>query len=137
PVPDDRFYSGKTQEPRPTANRRLGAGGQISTSKDPLLTRFNDLAPAGGMREYGQFLVEGVTLVHRAIHDGLPLDSIVYTADLKRIPEGVLLLSDARLAGIDHYVVTEGLMGRITSTRPVPAVAGVVCVAAREAAHFK
>jgi TrmH family RNA methyltransferase len=82
-------------------------------------------------------MVEGLTLVQRAMRDGLPVAHLLYTPDLLRTAEGLVLLHEARLAGIDHSLVTEGLMGKITTTRPVPTTTAAVCAALRDAWTFK
>src|SRR5207248_11014848 len=82
--------------------------------------------------ERAQFVVEGLTLVQRAVQDGLPVDALAYTPELIRAPDGVGLLHEARGAGIAHFRVTDGLMGRITTTRPVPSVVAAVFFALRD-----
>jgi hypothetical protein len=66
--------------------------------------------------------------VTRAIADGLPVDSLVYTVELLRSAEGLALLELARRAGIDHHRASGGLMGTLTATRPLPAVIAAVNV---------
>jgi MRM3-like substrate binding domain len=92
---------------------------------------------ASGRRERGQFVVEGPTLVQRAIHDGLPVEAVLYTSELLRRAEGALLLADARRAGIEHFLVTEGLLGKVTTTRPVPATVATVAARLRDAGQFQ
>jgi tRNA G18 (ribose-2'-O)-methylase SpoU len=129
-----RFF-GQPKPARKQAASRPGDGAVINTSKDPVLAQFRELAHAAGRRERLQFVIEGLTLVERAVHDGLPLDALVYTPDLLRAPEGVGLLHQARVAGIAHYRVTDGLMGRSTTTRPVPLVLAAVSFAFRDVAR--
>jgi tRNA G18 (ribose-2'-O)-methylase SpoU len=129
-----RFF-GHPSAARTQAASQPGEGAVIGTSKDPVLAQFRDLAQAAGRRERMQFVIEGLTLVQRAIHDGLPVDALVYTPDLLRASEGVGLLRQARVAGIAHYRMTEGLMGRLTTTRPVPPVLAAVFFACRGVAR--
>lgn len=110
--------------------------GQIVNSKDPLLTQLNDLGSAHGRRARSQFLAEGILLVQRALEDGQSIDCIVYTADLLRAPEGPPLLDRAREAGIRCYVGSEGLLGKVTTTRPVPDVMAAVSLRFQQAAQF-
>jgi tRNA G18 (ribose-2'-O)-methylase SpoU len=136
-APTDDFF--RTTPGRKSSSEKiqsLGNGGQIQKSKDPLLIQFAALGHAAGRRERSQFLVEGITLTRRAIQDGLPMDSLLYTPELAGAPEGVLLLHDARQAGIAHYRVTEGLMGKVTTTRPVPSVLAAVWTRLRTAEEF-
>jgi tRNA G18 (ribose-2'-O)-methylase SpoU len=130
------FFHGSRPRREREAPPEPGERRPITGSKDPILTQFRDLGHAAGRRERGQFVVEGLTLVGRAIRDGLPVDAVLYTPELSREPEGTPLLEGARLAGIRHHQVSDGLMGRITTTRPLPPVVAAVWVAFREAARL-
>lgn len=99
---------------------------QLTNSKDPLLAQLNDLATAAGRKARSQFLAEGLLLVQRALEDKLAVDWIVFTSDLTRDPAGVLLLEDAKKAGIRCVSASEGLLGKVTTSRPVPDVTAVV-----------
>ena len=114
----------------------LGDGRRIGSSKDPVLIQFSDLAHAAGRRERSQFVAEGITLVQRAVNDGVPVDSLLYTAGLLSIPEGSLLLHAAHQAGIPHYLVAEGLMAKVTTSRPVPPVLAALFAHWRAAERF-
>ena len=111
-------------------------GGRIRSSKDPLLIQFSDLAHAAGRRERSQFVAEGITLVQRAINDGVPADSLVYTTALLSHPEGSILLHAAHQAGIPHHLVTEGILAKLTTTRPVPPVLAALFTHWRAAERF-
>ena len=67
-------------------------------------------------------MVEGLTLVERAVHDKLPVDRILYTPDLLANDQGPAFLDRAVVANFVAYEVSSGLMGTISTTRPVPAV---------------
>lgn len=101
---------------------------QICHSKHPMLAHLNDLATAAGRQARSQFLAEGLLLVQRALEDRLAVDCIVYTSDLLRQPEGIALLEAAASAGIHCYSASEGLLGKVTSSRPVPDVMAPVSV---------
>ncbi|MCW3098754.1 MAG: hypothetical protein JWL77_4372 [Chthonomonadaceae bacterium] len=116
--------------------KKTGEGIRIHSSKDPLLVQFSDLAHAAGRKERSQFVAEGVTLVQRAINDGVPADSLLYTPVLLSLPEGSMLLHAARRTGIPHYLVTEGMMARVTTTRPVPPVLAALFTHWRAAEGF-
>jgi tRNA G18 (ribose-2'-O)-methylase SpoU len=136
-VSADVFFGTAGRRPPPERIQSPGEGRHIQTSKDPILVQFSDLAHAAGRRERAQFVVEGVLLTQRALDDGLPVETILYTPGLLRALEGVGLLSAARQAGVAHALVTEGLMGKVTTTRPVPAVAAAVCAGLRDANTFQ
>ncbi len=84
------------------------------------------LATPEGRRGSGMFAAEGLTLVQRAIDDGLPVACIVYTGQAERQPEGLAVLQAAWRAGIPHTRVSDGVMGSLTPTRPVPALLAAV-----------
>jgi len=107
---------------------------QVTNSKDPLLAHLNDLATSAGRRSRSQFLAEGLLLVQRAIADELAVDWIVYTSDLLRSSEGILLLEMAAKADIRCISCSAGLLGKVTSSRPVPEVAAPVTFRFQEAA---
>ncbi len=133
----DPFYRGQINPAaRRAAKAGLGEGRTIAKGKDPIVTQYRDLMHAAGRRAYAQCVAEGLTLVQRAIDDGLLVESIIYTADLLRAPDGLALLQRARQAGIHHYRASEGLMGTLTSTRPLPAVMAAVRVQLRDVAEL-
>jgi TrmH family RNA methyltransferase len=132
------FYAmpGRHSRPVRTASR-LGEGRRIAGSKDPLLVQAADLMHAAGRRERSQFVIEGVLLAQRALHDGQPIAHLLYTSDLLAAPEGMALLSDARQAGVNHSLVTDGLMAKVTTTRPVPPALAIVFAPWRSADRFR
>ena len=81
-------------------------------------------------------MVEGVTLVERAVHDRLPVDKILYTPDLLANERGVALLNRAVVAKLAPFEVGSGLMGTVTSTRPVPTVISSVWMDYQNAADL-
>lgn len=105
----------------------------VLTRRDPIVAAYRELADARGRRARSQFVAEGITLVRRAIDDGLPVDSLVHGAELVSAGEGPALLSEARRAGIPCYRASDGLMGTLTATRPVPPAIAAVHLALRDA----
>jgi len=133
----DPFYRGQTNPAaRRAAQAGLGEGRTIAKGKDPIVSQYRDLMHAAGRRAYAQCVAEGLTLVQRAIDDGLLIESIIYTPDLLRAPEGLALLQRARQAGIHHYRASDALMGTLTSTRPLPAAIAAVRVQLRDVAEL-
>jgi RNA methyltransferase, TrmH family len=129
----DPFYRGQTNPAaRQAANAGLGEGRTIARGKDPIVSQYRDLMHVAGRRAYAQCVAEGLTLVQRAIDDGLLIESIIYTAELLHSPEGLALLQRARQAGIHHYRASDALMGTLTSTRPLPAVIAAIRVQLRD-----
>ncbi len=108
---------------------------QIVGSKDPILTHLNDLAGATGRKARSQFLAEGLLIVQRALEDHLPVEWLVYTSDLSKDPSGDTLLTAAKAEGIRCISGSQGLLGKVTSSRPVPDVMAPVGVSYVEAAE--
>src|SRR5262249_24337695 len=89
----DPFYRGQTNlAARTAAQAGLGEGRTIAKGKDPIVSQYRDLMQVAGRRASAQCVAEGLTLVQRAIDDGLLIESIIYTADLLRAPDGLALL---------------------------------------------
>lgn len=108
----------------------------IAGSRDPLLARFAELAQTTGRRKHGQVVLEGVTLVERAVADRLSLDSILYAPSLLKEQGGNELLAQALEAGVACYQATEGLIAKVTTTRPTPNVIAALFARLEEAERF-
>ncbi len=133
-IDDDALFRGpplaRAALPRP-------AGGQtLSSARDPIVARLRDLGNAAGRRARGQFLAEGPLLASRALDD-LPVEDLFYTGELLRDPEGAALLKRAADMGVPAYRISEGLMGLITPTRPIPAVITAIWGRARDVADYR
>jgi tRNA G18 (ribose-2'-O)-methylase SpoU len=94
----------------------------ITEKKDPVISEFKDLDSLKGRIEQSKFVVEGSLLVKRALYDGLPVDKILYTSNFTKGIEGLEILKTAYMSGISHYKISDGLMGAVTQTRPLPVV---------------
>ncbi len=119
-----RFYRG--------AKRGSGAAPAqrtVSKRKDAIATHIRKLATLKGKREHSQFVVEGDLMTQRAVNDGLPIQALFYTTAWLATPEGQNLLKHAFAENISCYQVSDGVMGSVTTTRPVPSVMAAV--------HFK
>ncbi len=113
------------------------AGGQtLSSARDPIVARLRDLGNAAGRRARGQFLAEGPLLTSRALDD-LPVEDLFYTSDLLRDPAGAALLERAADLGVPAYRISEGLMGLITPTRPIPGVVSAIWGRVRDVADYR
>ena len=106
---------------------------QITNSKDPLIAHLNDLGSPAGRRSRGQFLAESILLVQRALEDNLPIEWIIYTSEIAKLEGGTALLDLARSRGISCATASGGLLGKITTSRPVPEVSAIVGVHCPEA----
>ena len=129
----DVFYRGRAA-PRARAVE-LGRG-LAATKRDPVTRLYRELGHPRARLERGRFVAEGITLVRRAIDDGLPVESVVYISDLLRTIEGIEVLEHARRAGIDHYRVSDALMGTLTTSRPLPRIIAAVHARTRDAAEL-
>ena len=67
-------------------------------------------------------MVENELLVKRAVHNGQPIDAILYTANFLSGSESQTFLKQATQENISCFLVNDGLMGSVTTTRPVPTI---------------
>ena len=92
----------------------------VSKRKDAIAVRMRQLTTLKGKLEHSQFVVEGDRMVDRAVRDGLPIGGILYTTALLTTSDGKDLLKQALTDNISCYQVSDGVMGSITTTRPMP-----------------
>lgn len=92
--------------------------------------------PAARRAESG-YVAEGATVVHRAIDDGLPVESVLCRGDLAASADGCEILRACARAGIPCYRCSDGLMGTITTTRPLPTVLAAVHFALPDVADLR
>lgn len=114
---DGKFYRGIKRGSGAVVERRT-----ISKRKDAVAADMRKLASLKGKLEYSQFVVEGDLIVERAVKDGLPIERILYTAALLKTSEGKNLLKRAAADNLSCYQVNDGVMGSVTTTRPVPPI---------------
>ena len=112
-----KFYRGIKRGSGTIAAQRT-----VSKRKDPIATYMRKLASMKGKIEHSQFVVEGDLMTARAVSDGLPIEALFYTTALLATPDGKDLLKQASTDNISCYQVSDGVMGSVTTTRPVPAV---------------
>ena len=104
--------------------------------KHPVISEFRTLASLGGKLELSQFTIEGTTLANRAIDDGLPVEKVLFTPNLLSDSDGKNLLNRMHRENLIHYQVNDGVMGTLTTTRPVPSVIAAVQMNYRAAEDF-
>ena len=114
---DGKFYRGIKRGSGAVVEQRI-----ISKRKDAVAAEMRKLATLKGKLASSQFVVEGDLMVERAVRDGLPIEKILYTTALLETSEGQSLLKRASADNISCYQVNDGVMGSITTTRPVPSV---------------
>ena len=120
---------------------KRGAGrpppaGELLDRRDPLVVLLRDLVQPAGRERHRRFVVEGATLVGRAIAGGLPVETVVHRGDLLRDRTGAELLEGARAAGLPCWRASDGLLGTLTPTRPLPDVLAAVHLRLRDAAEL-
>jgi TrmH family RNA methyltransferase len=152
-TPPEAFFAGKrsrkvdhqartTNDPltpsdSPLVRRRgTAAESTISKKKHPIISEFRELVSLKGKLASSKFVVEGLTLIQRAVNDGLPVETILYTWDLLAGSEGVNFLNHAREEGLSYYQLSGGLMGILTTSRPLPPVIASVWTDYRDARRF-
>ena len=111
------FYQGIKRGSSTSAEQRT-----ISKRKDTIVSHIRKLASMKGKLEHSQFIIEGHLIVERAVADGLPIETLLYTAGFATAPEGKALLTRAVSENLSSYLVNDGVLGSITTTRPVPSV---------------
>lgn len=116
-----RFYRGVKRGSENRAERRT-----ISKRKDAVAAQFRRLTSLKGKLEHGQFVIEGERIVARAVADGLPVETLLYTAGFVGTSEGKSLLTQAHAENLAYYRVSDGVMGSVTTTRPVPPIVASV-----------
>lgn len=94
----------------------------ITKRKDDVAAHIRKIASLKGKIEQSLFIVESELLVERAFADGQPIDAILYTPKYISKTESKHLLEKAIQQNISCYQVNDGLMGSITTTRPVPSI---------------
>ena len=98
----------------------------VSKRKDAIVSHLRKLTSLKGKFEHSQFIVEGHLIVERAVADGLPIETLLYTTEFAATPEGKALLKHAAAENLSAYQVSDGVMGSVTTTRPVPPIAASV-----------
>lgn len=111
------FYRGIKRGSGAIAEQRT-----VSKRKDAIAAHMRKLSTLKGKLEHSQFVVEGDLMVERAVKDGLPIEGIAYTTTLLATPDGKGLLKRAITENLSCYQVSDGVMGSITTTRPMPSV---------------
>lgn len=94
----------------------------ITKRKDEIAAHIRQIASIKGKIEHAEFVVENEMLVKRAVTDGHPIDAILYTANFLSNSESRTFLDEAIQENISCYLVNDGLMGSVTTTRPVPTI---------------
>lgn len=112
-----RFYRGIKRGSGAVAEQRT-----VSKRKDAIAAYMRKLGTLKGKLDHSQFVVEGDLMVERAVKDGLPIGGILYTTALLATSEGKSLLKQASMDNLSCYQVSDGVMGSVTTTRPVPSV---------------
>ena len=115
------FYRGRKRGSSGCAEQRI-----VSKRKAPIVSHIRKSATLKGQLEYSQFIIEGELLVARAVTDGLPIETLLYTTGFVGHPEGKALITRAVSENVSSYQVSDGMMGSITTTRPVPALLAAV-----------
>ncbi|MCG9126265.1 RNA methyltransferase [Candidatus Poribacteria bacterium] len=112
-----QIIQGIKQGSQGTAENRV-----VEKKKDTIIADIRRLSKEKERIELNQFLVEGELLVTRAFKDGLPIESIIYTSKYITSQDGITFLNKASSDNISIYNVNDGVMGSITTTRPVPTI---------------
>ena len=115
------FYRGIKRGSGTKAEQRT-----VSKRKDAIVSHLRKLTSLKGKLEHSQFLIEGPRIVERAVADGVPIETLLYTTGFIATPEGKALLKHAATENLSAYQVSDGVMGSVTTTRPIPPIAASV-----------
>jgi RNA methyltransferase, TrmH family len=102
------------------------AGPQVAAKDTPAVQRLRALREPAVRRAEASFVAEGPTLVRRAMQDKLPVEAVLCLNAFAAAPEGREIADACGREGIACYRCSDGLMGTITSSRPLPAVMAAV-----------
>ncbi len=112
-----KYYRGIKRGNKAKAEHRI-----ISKRKDNIAAQFRKLTSLKGKIDNAQYVLEGEMLVERAFSDGLPIEAILYTTNYISTLDRKNFLNQAVNENLSCFQVNDGLMGSITSTRPVPSI---------------
>ena len=90
--------------------------------KDAIISHIRKLTSLKGKIEHSQFIIEGPLIVERSVADGFPIESLLYTPEFVATANGKALLKSAAAENLSVYQVSTGIMGSLTTTRPVPSI---------------
>ena len=114
---DGSFYQGVKRGSRTKAEQRT-----VLKRKDAIVSHFRKLTSLKGKIEHAQFIAEDALIVQRAVADGFPIESLLYTPEYVTTADRKAFLVRAVEENLSVYQVSTGVMGSITSTRPVPTI---------------
>ena len=117
----DSFYRGTKRGSSTSAEQRA-----VSKRKDTVVSHLRKLASLKGKLEHAQFVIEGHLTVERAVEGGFPIETLLYTTEFVATSEGQALLKRAATENLSFYQVSTGVMGSVTTTRPVPSIVASV-----------
>ena len=98
----------------------------ITKKKDDIASHIRQIASNKGKIDHSKFVVENDMLVKRAFSDGQPIDAVLYTTNFLSTTENKTFLMDVIQENISCYLINDGLMGTVTTTRPVPTIIALI-----------
>lgn len=98
----------------------------MDSQKHPIIELLRDLQTEKGREASGQFFVEGLMIVRRALDYGVAVHGIICTEKFALTPGVEEISAAAQASGIAIYGVTEGLMGKVVPAKPAPSVVAIV-----------
>ncbi len=116
-----KYFRGIKRGSHTKAEQRI-----VSKRKDAVATHIRKLTSLKGKFEHSQFVIEGEMMVERAVADGLPIETILYTVDFVSTSDGKKFIKRVFDENLSCYSVNDGVMGSVTTTRPVPSIVASV-----------
>ena len=117
-----RYADGSDRDARTAAP----PGPQLAGKDTSAVQRLRALREPAARRAEASFVAEGPTIVQRALRDALPVEAVLCLNAFAAAPAGREIADACGRLGIACYRCSDGLMGTVTSTRPLPAVIAAV-----------
>jgi len=102
------------------------AAAQLAGKDTAAVQRLRALREPTVRRSETSFVAEGPTLVRRALHDRLPVEAVLCLNAFAAAPEGREIAAACARDTVSCYRCSDGLMGTITTSRPLPSVIAAV-----------
>ena len=101
-------------------------GPQLAAKDAPAVQRLRALREPALRRAEASFVAEGATLVRRALHDRLPVEAVLCANAFAASSQGREIADACARDSVACYRCSDGLMGTVTGSRPLPPVIAAV-----------
>ena len=98
----------------------------LAAKDTPAVQRLRALREPAVRRAEASFVAESPTIVRRALHDRLPVEAVLCLNAFAATPEGREIADACARDSVACYRCSDGLMGTVTGSRPLPPVIAAV-----------